>query len=166
MKRGLSSSRSAQDTVRWFVVMDGIDVYVPRELEQSALFTVEHSNPENWKKKFFCTAEDGFCYGCQMAWEPKTRLYLNVWNGSDTAIYSEVMRDKSIGQQLIDYFAIHGTITDTWFNISMKKRGRGYSYKVVPNPDLAIPLVPDNKLIKLDNQVNRIAYENQKQYLN
>lgn len=133
---------------KWFKLADKQSVKVrflqeldpdsPNYSEKNDLgfLAVEHVNPDNWKRKAVCTADDeGACYGCEQhqkdwkaGWKQKTRLYINVLVDDGTnekyiAVLSQGNGPKSITPTLIEYAGDDETITDKWFSI--KRTGAG-----------------------------------------
>jgi len=135
--------------------------------------SVEHSNPQNFKRKAVCTSEDeDACWACEQhkkdwkaGWKPKNRLYVNVLvdNGKDepyVAVLSQGTSDKSITPALMEY-AETGSITDKWYTI--KRNGKDFnntSYLLLPSTD-SKENVEDYELFDLDRLLYKVPYEKQ-----
>jgi hypothetical protein len=91
-----------------------------------AKFFLEHSNPDNWRKKAECTVDEGTCYGCQRGWRQSVMMYVNVLvdNGKDepyVAVYSRGTGKGSVAKQLLEIAAdedFNHSISDKLFKFS------------------------------------------------
>lgn len=100
---------------------------------------VEHSNPQNFKRKAECTLEDeGQCWACEQhrkdykaKWGQKSRLYINalVLGADDdehkVVILSQGLSDSQISPALFEQAGEFKTITDRVFKI--KRSGAGFN---------------------------------------
>ncbi len=152
---------------RWVKLDDGqtvkinflqeIDADSPNYSEKAGttFLAVEHSNPDDYRRKALCTLEDeGSCYGCEQArahpktgWRSRGRLYANVLvdDGKDTpyvAILSQGTSGKSITPTLVMFASDAGGITGSAFRIKRSGTGTATEYSLVPimksegvNPD-------------------------------
>jgi hypothetical protein len=182
-------------SVDWLSLKDGdsVKVIFPQEVDESnknysskngvLVQAVEHSNPDNFKRKALCTAEDGACWACekratdgqrvgpdgkvQQRWKQVTRLYTNVLveTGKDTyevKVLSQGVGDKSITPALVEQAVELDTITDKFFKI--KRTGAGFSntsYLLTPLGEHKVN-VEDYDLFDIEKDVLRnIPYEKQ-----
>lgn len=135
---------------------------------------VEHSNPDDFKRKALCTIEDeGACWACEQhrkdykaGWKQKTRLYINVLVNADqedayVAVLSQGLSSSQITPALIEQSGEIGTITDKFMKI--KRNGAGFndtSYVLTPlgahDKD-----VESYELFDLEKVVRKISYDQQ-----
>lgn len=139
---------------RWVKLGDGESVKIrflqeldpdsPEYNEKAGLgfIAAEHTNPNNYKSKALCTADDqGRCFGCEQhrkdykaGWKHRSRLYINVLvdDGKEdpyVAILSQGTSGKSITPTLIEYAGEMGSISNlTW---RLKRSGTGTSTEYV-----------------------------------
>jgi hypothetical protein len=186
-----SGGGSDAPKTKWFKLSDkqAVKVLFLQELDpDSANFSVkndlgflatEHVNPENFRIKAVCSADEGACYGCEMhdkmgwkaGWKQKTRLYINVLvddgvNDPYVAVLSQGNGPKSITPALLEYAGLVGTITDKWYRI--KRDGAGQT----DTSYLLMPLGPHDKnvedyeLYDLEKVVRQVPYEEQAAHYN
>jgi hypothetical protein len=171
---------------KWFSLKDkqAVKVLFLQELDEDSenfslkndigFLATEHQNPDNFKLKAVCSADEGQCYGCEMhdlkgwkaGWKQKTRLYINVLvddgvNEPYVAVLSQGNGPKSITPALLEYAGLVGTITDKWYRI--KRDGSGQT----DTSYLLMPLAPSDKnvedyeLFDLEKVVRQVPYEEQ-----
>lgn len=93
-----------------------------------SIFSLQHSNPENWRKQAECTVDEGECYGCANGWNQKVVFYSNVLvddgkNEPYVAIWSRGVGKQSVVQELINMAAdddFNNSVTDKVFKFSRK----------------------------------------------
>jgi hypothetical protein len=146
-------------------------------------YATEHSNPDDFRKKAVCTAEEGRCYGCEQSkaaynagdktrgggWKAKSRLYINVLfrdeEGNEAvAVMSQANGSKStIAPLVLEYAVDEGTITDRWWKI--KRTGKGSDTNYMPRvgqpKDDVNPADYTDKLFNLDNCIREVPYDEQ-----
>lgn len=109
-----------------------------------AIFSLQHSNPENWKKNAECTVDEGDCYGCAQGWRQKTVFYINVLveeKGKKpyVGILSRGLGKGSVAQSLLNMAAdedYNNSITDKTFKFARTgstKDNTTYSLDILPN---------------------------------
>lgn len=150
------------------------------EKNDLGFIAVEHSNPDDFKRKALCTMEDeGACWACDRnrasykedpeykgGWKQKSRLYINVLvdNGKEdpyVAVLSQGLSAKQITPALIEHAGEIGAISDKWFKL--KRQGAGFS----DTQYLLTPLaqhdknVEDYELFDLNNVVRQVPYAQQ-----
>jgi hypothetical protein len=112
---------------------------------------VEHSNPDNYRKKAVCTEdEEGRCFGCEQnrlhpgtGWKGRGRLYANVLvedGESDPylAVLSQGTSDKAATPALTRSAVEDGTITDTKFKLKRNGTGTATRYTLLPTKKKAL----------------------------
>jgi hypothetical protein len=140
---------------------------------------VEHSNPDDFKRKGVCSADEGPCWACEKnqaswnsvkdykgGWKQRTRLYINVLvdNGLDepfVAVLSQGNGPKSVTPALIEQAGEMGTVTDKWFKI--KRTGAGFSdtsYTLTALKEHGLN-VEDYEVFDLMKVVREVPYEQQ-----
>jgi hypothetical protein len=181
--------------VEWLNIPDGetYEIRFLQELDESGagyvadngvgFFATEHSNPDDFRKKAVCTAEDGACYGCEQSrlayaagdktrgggWKAKSRLYINVLartpKGEEKiAVMSQANGSKStIAPLVLEYAIDEGTITDRWWKIKRtgQKSDTNYMPRVGQPKDDINPADYSDKLFNLDNCVREVPYAEQ-----
>jgi len=112
-----------------FHFIQEIDADSPKYSEKNGLTVVlsEHSNPNDFRKKFVCTmADEGKCVGCELdrerpksGWRAKSRFYANIVVDGETEvkILSQGLSGKAITPTLAMYAEELGSITDQKFRI-------------------------------------------------
>lgn len=109
------------------------------------VISVEHVNPENWRRSAACTKEqEGHCYGCERhaenykaGWGPRKRFYINVLampEGEEpyVAVLSQGISKKAVTPSLIEFYNDNGPITDFTFRIKRDGEGKETEYTLVP----------------------------------
>lgn len=179
------------EKAKWFKLSGGqsVKVWFLQELEDSASgfnekaglggIIVEHSNPENFKRKAQCTIDsEGQCYACQRAasdrkWKSRGRLYVNVLidNGKDdpyVAILSQGLSDKSVTPALLMHAEDNGSITDCGFRV--KRTGtemNNTSYAIMPLPKEAGANPDEYELYDLERAASRsVPFDEQEAFYN
>lgn len=138
-----------------------------------ALFSLQHSNPANWKKTAACTADEGDCYGCSQGWKQKMVLYVNVLvdNGTDepyVAIWNRGLGKGSVAQELLNMAGdedFENSITDKTFKFARTgttKDDTTYTLSALPK---RVEYDMDGKeLFDLEQYVFTVAPERQEAY--
>ena len=106
---------------------------------------VEHTNPEDYRRKALCSMEDqGKCYGCEQhrkdykkGWKGRSRLYINVLvdDGKEdpyVAILSQGSSGKTITPTLIEYAGEMGSISNLMWRIKRSGLKTDTSYTIIP----------------------------------
>lgn len=112
-----------------------------------AIFSLQHSNPDNWKKNAECTVDEGDCYGCAQGWRQKTVFYINVLVEEKgrkpyVGILSRGLGKGSVAQSLLNMAAdedYNNSITDKTFKFARTgstKDNTTYSLDISPNTPL------------------------------
>jgi hypothetical protein len=139
----------------------------------TALFSLQHSNPDDWQKTAKCTEDEGDCYGCQRGWRQKLVLYVNVlvddnvkdpyvaiWNrglgkgsvaASLIAMASDEDFDNSISDKTFKFTRSGKTKDDTTYSLDALPKRTKYDTK-------------DVKLYNLEDYVFTVPYERQEAY--
>lgn len=157
------------------IFLQEIDEDSPNYSEKNglALFSIQHSNPDNWRKTAACTADEGSCYGCEKGWKKKIVFYVNVLvdNGSDepyVAIWNRGLGKGSVAQELLNMAAdedFGNSITDKNFKFSRTgttKDDTTYALSVLPKPH--DKNVEDYELFDLEQYIFTVPYERQEAY--
>ena len=112
-----------------------------------AFIAIEHTNPNDYKRKALCTIEDqGRCFGCEQhrrdpkkGWKGRQRFYANVLVDDGTeepyvAIFSQGVGPKSATQEVVSYAGETGSITN--LNWKLKRTGEktDTNYSIIPLP--------------------------------
>lgn len=171
---GLREWQSRNIRLKWFTLNSGqtAKVLFLRELED-ALWVVEHNNPKNWQKRAFCTADSGFCYGCEQAkmeafsgWSQKPKLYIDAWidDGYEeyVGIVSQTLTASAITPKLIEYSRKNGTIMDRYFEICKTGKGKKTKQLLLP-AELGTSKA---RTLNLEKSINRLDYNEQPKYYN
>ena len=106
---------------------------------------VEHTNPENYRRKALCSMDDqGKCWGCEQhrkdykkGWKGRSRLYINVLvdDGKEdpyVAILSQGSSGKTVTPTLIEYAGEMGSITNLMWRIKRSGTKTDTSYTIIP----------------------------------
>lgn len=138
----------------------------------TALFNLEHSNPDNFKKSANCTIDEGACYGCEQGWYQKVVLYINVLiddgNGEKVAVLSKGTGKGSVGKELLSIAAdsdFDNSISDKVFKFTRSGKGTDTSYGFAPikKHDKNVEDYAD-KLFDLQAVPFKVKYEKQEAY--
>lgn len=153
-----------------------LDVDSPNYSEKNgvAKFYLEHSHPDNFKKKAQCTIEEGSCYGCENNWYQKVVLYINVLvdDGNEPAypaVWSRGVGKNSVAKQLLDIASdedFGNTITDKSFKLNREGKGSDSSYTLVQLPKPLVKNVEDFEVYDLEKVVFYVSPERQEAYYN
>jgi hypothetical protein len=145
------------------------------EKNGTALFVLEHSNPDNFKKSAQCTADEGGCYGCEQGWYQKVVLYINVLMDVGTAdervaVLSKGTGKGSVGKELLNIAAdedFDNSISDKVFKFSREGKGTDTSYGFSPikKHDRNVEDFTD-QLFDLKQVPFTVQYEKQDAYYN
>lgn len=129
------------------IFLNEIDEGSPNYSEKNGLaaLSIQHTNPENWRKTAACTADEGDCYGCANNWKQKHVLYFNVLvddgkNDPYVGIWSRGLGKGSVAQGLVDMAAdedYNFSITDKVFKFNRTgstKDDTTYTLSPLPKP--------------------------------
>lgn len=181
--------------IDWLTIPDGktFEIRFLQELDESGagyvadnglgFFATEHQNPDDYRKKALCTADEGECYGCEQSrlaykagdkergggWKAKSRLYVNVLvrddKGEETVLVSSWANGTraTVAPLVLDYAIDEGTITDRWWKIKRtgEKATTTYMPRVGQPKDDVNPADYTEKLFDLSNAVRAVPYEEQ-----
>lgn len=159
-----------------YVFLQEIDEGSPNYSEKNglALFSLQHSNPDNWRKTAACTIDEGECYGCAQGWRQKIVLYVNVLHLDDESgepvvkIWSRGLGKGSVAQNLLDMAAdedYDNSITDKTFKFSRSGTTKDDTTYTLANMGKAHGLnVEDYDLFDLEQYVFTVAPERQEAY--
>lgn len=158
-----------------YVFLQEIDEGSPNYSEKNglALFSLQHSNPDNWKKNAACTADEGECYGCSRGWRQKIVLYVNVLHlddeeGPTVKIWSRGLGKGSVAQSLLDMAAdedYDNSITDKTFKFSRSGTTKDDTTYTLTNLGKPHGLnVEDYELFDLEKYVFTVKPEKQEAY--
>lgn len=124
-----------------------------------AVSVFEHSNPDNFRLKFICTAnEEGHCLGCERVvvnpkWKKSSRLYINAYNNDEKVVQliATGFSTKGIGAALVEYAQDFGSICDRDFKLKRTGESMKTSYSLYPRE------VTDFDFDKVElNEIDRI----------
>jgi hypothetical protein len=177
---------------RWLKLKDGESVKIkflqeldpdsPNYNEKAGLgfIAVEHTNPEDYRKKALCSIEDqGRCYGCEQhrkdykaGWRGRPRFYCNVLVNDSTdeppyvAIFSQGTGPKSATQEIIQYAGETATITSNTWRLKRIGERMETSYSIIPLPtDSGDVDIEDLELYDLEAvAVRDVPYEEQEAF--
>lgn len=157
------------------IFLQEIDEGSPNYSEKNgtALFSLQHSNPDNWKKTAKCTVDEGACYGCQRGWRQKLVFYVNVLVNDGVkppyvAIWNRGLGKGSVAQDLVNMAGdedFNNSITDKEFKFTRTgttKDDTTYSLSALPKPHKQN--VEDFELFDLEQYVFTVAPERQEAY--
>lgn len=140
----------------------------------TAVFALEHSNPDDFKKNALCTADEGGCYACDQGWYQKVVLYINVLFNAGTkdehvAVLSKGTGKGSVGKELLSIAAdsedYNNSITDKIYKFARSGSGTdtSYSFSIIKQHDVDLEKYED-KLYDLRAVPFKVAYEKQEAY--
>lgn len=169
------ASIAAGGAAQKYVFLQEIDEGSPNFSEKNgvALFSLQHSNPDNWKKNAACTIEEGECYGCAQGWRQKIVFYVNVLHldadeGPTVKIWSRGIGKGSVAQTLLDMAADEdygNSITDKTFKFSRTGKTKDDTVYTLTNMGKEHGLnVEDYELFDLEQYVFTVAPERQEAY--
>lgn len=157
------------------VFLQEIDEGSPNFSEKNglAIFSLQHSNPDNWKKTAACTADEGDCYGCSRGWRQKVVFYVNVLvlDGDEApyvAIWSRGIGKGSVAQVLIDMASdedYDNSISDKTFKFSRSGTTKDDTVYTLSNMGKPHGLnVEDYELFNLEDYVFTVKPDKQEAY--
>lgn len=169
------ASIAAKGAPQKYVFLQEIDEGSPNFSEKNglALFSLQHSNPDNWRKTAACTIDEGECYGCAQGWRQKIVLYVNVLHlddeeGPTVKIWSRGLGKGSVAQSLLDMAAdedYNNSITDKTFKFSRSGTTKDDTTYTLTNLGKEHGLnVEDYELFDLEQYVFTVAPERQEAY--
>lgn len=169
------ASIAAKGAAQKYVFLQEIDEGSPNYSEKNglAVFSLQHSNPENWKKNAACTIDEGGCYGCEREWRQKIVFYTNVLHldadeGPTVKIWSRGIGKGSVAQTLLDMAAdedYENSVTDKTFKFSRTGTTKDDTVYTLTNMGKAHGLnVEDYELYDLEQYIFTVAYERQEAY--
>ena len=169
------ASIAAKGDPQKYVFLQEIDEGSPNYSEKNglALFSLQHSNPDNWRKTAACTIDEGECYGCERGWRQKIVLYVNVLHlddpeGPTVKIWSRGLGKGSVAQSLLDMAAdsdYDNSITDKTFKFSRSGTTKDDTTYTLTNLGKPHGLnVEDYDLFDLEQYVFTVAPERQEAY--
>jgi hypothetical protein len=205
IQKGLAAIKAHQDEIErrkeaatknkvdWLNIPDGktYSIRFLQELDEGAagylekngvgFFATEHSNPDDFRKKALCTADEGACYGCEQkelayksgdnvrgaGWKAKSRLYINVLarddKGEETVkVMSQPNGSKSVVAPMLLQQAIdEGTITDRWWKIKRTGQKSETSYLPMPGAPKDDVKLGEYEVFDLSACVREVPYEEQ-----
>jgi hypothetical protein len=139
-----------------------------------ARFVLEHSHPDNFKKKAPCTIDEGECYGCASGWYQKVALYINVLVDDGTkdpyvALWSRGVGKNSVAKQLLEIAAdedFGNSITDKSFKLTREGKGNDSSYTLVQLPKCLVSDVEaySDDVFDIDKSLFKVTPERQEAY--
>ena len=141
---------------------------------------IEHTNPNDYKRKAICTMEDeGQCYGCEQyrlnpksGWKARPRFYINVLvdDGSEepyAAILSQGTGPKSATPEIGQYAAETGSITNLVWKLKRTGERTDTNYSIIPLPTAEVKPIDFSKYELYDlakTAVRNVAYADQEQF--
>ena len=139
-----------------------------------AKFNLEHSHPDDFKKKASCTIDEGDCYGCANGWYQKVVLYINVLvdDGSKKpypAVWSRGMGKNSVAKQLEEIASDEDfgySVTDKSFKLKRDGSGKDSSYTLTQLPKALVKDVEAyaDDIFPLEKVVFYVTPERQEAY--
>jgi len=130
-------------------------------------FVIEHTSPDNWKKRAVCTYDaqyDQGCYACEQrlyAWNQNIRVYIPVLIGTRPHVIAQGIGANSIIHSLVQEKRERGIIRDVIFEVSRKGEGKRSAYRAVPT-DTPAPIYKAH--VDVDSLITNIEYDKQKTY--
>jgi hypothetical protein len=169
------ASIAAKGAPQKYVFLQEVDEGSPNYSEKNglAIFSLQHSNPDNWKKNAACTIDEGECYGCSRGWRQKVVFYINVLvlDAEDkpyVAIWSRGIGKGSVAQTLLDMAAdedYDNSITDKTFKFSRTGTTKDDTVYTLTNMGKPHGLnVEDYEVYDLEQYVFTVAPERQEAY--
>lgn len=148
---------------------DKLPVLFMRELDD-AWWTVVHQSPYDWTRQAVCTADD-VCYGCERAaaepysgWVQKPKLVIDVLDTTlNPNIMIQTLTPSSLTNYLLMYYNEHGTICNTWFEVSKVGTGKKTKHQIRPIVNKAMPV--QKSLLDLHKTIKTLDYTAQEKYL-
>ncbi len=150
---------------RWLTIKNGESKRVTFLSEPLGFYRmVEHSSPENWKKRAVCTYHEGQCYGCEQMtyrWNQQIKLYIPVLHEGVFSVISQGIGVNSVIHDLAHHKWKRGTIRDVEFEVSRKGEGKRSAYTAEPT---ATPASTQKTNVDMTKLFNNIEYDLQKSY--
>ena len=177
---------------RWLKLADGQSVKIRflQELDPDSadynttagvgFIAVEHTHPENYRRKALCSIEDqGRCFGCEMhrrdpkaGWKGRSRLYINVLvdDGIEepyVAIFSQGAGAKSATPEIIQYAGETGSISNVTWRLKRTGDKTDTNYSIIPLPTADVKPIDFEKYELLDLEkvaVRDVEYSEQEDF--
>lgn len=139
----------------------------------TALFSLQHSNPDDWQKTAKCTVDEGDCYGCQRGWRQKLVLFVNVLvddGGKDpfVAIWNRGLGKGSVAASLVNMAAdedFDNSISDKTFKFTRTGKTKDdTTYSLDALPKRTKYDTKNVELYDLEQYVFTVPYERQEAY--
>jgi len=188
-KKTYTSDPDAPRT-RWLRLEEGQSVKVRfiNELDEDspnydkdrdlAIVVAEHTNPNDYKRKAVCTAEDeGRCFGCEMAqkepkagWRARNRFYTNllVDDGMESpyvAVWSQGLGKQSAVHTLLEYQSDTNSISNLSWKCKRQGTGTDTTYVLLPGaPDTEPFDWSSYTPFNLEKVVREVPYAEQEQF--
>lgn len=150
------------------------------EKEGTALVVAVHANPDNYRQKLACTADDekfGFrCWACEQSpdnpkWRPMSKLLVNIAvqdeNGNWTVkLFEQGFGKAHVANDLVEYASAYGSITDRTYKITRSGSGlQDTQYTLIPlEQSKPSKDLDDADLFALDFVYNKIPYAEQEEF--
>lgn len=177
---------------RWLQLKDGQSVKIRflQEVDPDSphynkdaglgIIGIEHTNPNDYKRKAVCTFEDeGQCFGCEQhrrnpkaGWKAKPRFYINVLadDGSEdpyVAILSQGVGPKSATPEIGQYAAETGSVTNLVWKLKRTGEKTDTNYSIIPLPTADVKPIDFTKYELFDlakTAVRTVAYADQENF--
>ena len=177
---------------RWLQLKDGQSVKI-RFLQEidpdspnynkeagTGIIGVEHTNPNDYKRKAVCTFEDeGQCFGCEQhrrdpkkGWRARPRFYINVLVDDGTeepyvAILSQGTGPKSATPEIGQYAGETGSVTNLVWKLKRTGEKTDTNYSIIPLPTADVKPIDFTKYELFDlskTAVRTVAYADQENF--
>lgn len=153
----------------WFSIKNGETKQVTILAEpQDFRFIVEHTSPEDWKRRAVCTYDEHSdpvgCYACEQrlyGWNQRLRVYIPVLVGKRPYVIAQGVGATSVLHSLVQHKRERGIIRDVVYDVSRKGEGRKSAYRAEPT-DTPAPLYKAK--VDIDSLINNIEYTKQQTY--
>ena len=128
---------------------------------------IEHTSPDDWKKRAVCTYDaetDCGCFACEQklyAWNQNIRVYIPCLVNGRPHVIAQGIGANSVFHDLVRHKRECGTIKHVIFEVSRKGEGKRSAYRAEPTETPA-PLYKAQ--VDIDALLNNIEYANQKRY--
>jgi hypothetical protein len=177
---------------RWLQLKDGQSVKIRflQEIDPDSpnynkdaglgIIGIEHTNPNDYKRKAVCTFEDeGQCFGCEQhrrnpkaGWKAKPRFYINVLvdDASEepyVAILSQGVGPKSATPEIGQYAAETGSVTNLVWKLKRTGEKTDTNYSIIPLPTAEVKPIDFAKYELFDlakTAVRTVAYADQENF--
>jgi hypothetical protein len=194
LNQALDKPTSHSDTPkgRWLKLNDGQSVKIRflQELDPDStdfsekaglgFIAVEHTNPQDYRRKALCSIEDqGRCFGCEMhrrdpkaGWKGRSRLYINILVDDGTeepyvAIFSQGAGAKSATPEIIQYAGETGSISNVTWRLKRTGEKTDTNYSIIPLPTAQTEAIDFDKYELLDLEkvaVRDVLYTEQEDF--